>query len=285
MSASSGGDAVTKTPLRVSGVGTRKPSTPGLKWRRSRAFRHGLTSFLVIIVAWEIIGRFVLTNHVFAVPFSSVVEAAFKMWDSGELQTDIIASFTAVAYGMLLAIIFGVLLGVILGASTIIREYVEPVVTALYATPLVAIAPLLILWFGIGIASKIAVVFLMAVFPIAINTSSGILNTDPEFIEVARGFRANRAQIIGKVMVPAAIPFVVTGIRLAVGRAIVGVVVGEMFGARAGLGFLIFTAGQTFDTSSLFVGVITLSLIGMGLTLAIRAIEDRLSAWKPRAAE
>jgi ABC-type nitrate/sulfonate/bicarbonate transport system permease component len=270
---------------QAAGTDNRKTSTLALKWRKYRAFRHGLTSFLVIIAAWEIVGRFFLTNHVFAVPFSSVVEAAFRMWASGELQTDIAASFSAVAYGMLLAIIFGIALGVLLGASTLVREYVEPVVTALYSTPLVAIAPLLILWFGIGIASKIAVVFLMAVFPIAINACSGIVNTDPEFIEVARGFRANRAQIITKVMVPAAIPFVVTGIRLAVGRAIVGVVVGEMFGARAGLGFLIFTAGQTFDTSALFVGVITLSLIGMSLTLAIRACENRLSAWKPKVAE
>ncbi len=245
-----------------------------------RALRRGLTSFIILLVGWELIGRFVLTNQVFAVPFSAVVQSASEMWGRGELQTNIAASLTAVAYGMVLAMIIGILIGVAMGASTAFREYVEPLLTAFYATPLVAMAPILILWFGIGIASKIAVVFLMAIFPIAINTSAGIRNTDREYLEVAYAFRASRLQAVWKVMIPAAIPFVVTGLRLAVGRAIVGVVVGELFGARAGLGFLIFTAGQTFDTPSLFVGVITLAFIGMGLTLGIRAVEDRISGWK-----
>jgi NitT/TauT family transport system permease protein len=247
------------------------------------SFWRGLTSFAVLLAAWEIAGRFFLTNEVFAVPFSAVVEDAVHMLRTGELEVHIAASLTAVAYGMLLAVVVGVVLGVLLGASLTFREYVEPILTALYATPLVAMAPILILWFGIGIGSKIAVVFLMAVFPIAINTSAGIRGTDREFLEVAHAFGARQLDVILKVMIPAAVPFVVTGLRLAVGRAVVGVVVGELFGARAGLGFLIFTAGQTFDTPSLFVGVITLALIGMALTLGIRTIENRLSVWKGSA--
>ena len=266
------------TTTETGAVEARRPQ--GGRRINYRALRRGVTSFIVLLVGWELIGRFVLTNQVFAVPFSAVVQSAIEMWGRGELQTNIAASLTAVAYGMVLATIFGILIGVAMGASTTFREYVEPLLTAFYATPLVAMAPILILWFGIGIASKIAVVFLMAIFPIAINTSAGIRNTDREYLEVAYAFRASRLQAVRKVMIPAAIPFVVTGLRLAVGRAIVGVVVGELFGARAGLGFLIFTAGQTFDTPSLFVGVITLALIGMGLTLGIRAVEDRISGWK-----
>jgi ABC-type nitrate/sulfonate/bicarbonate transport system permease component len=261
------------------------PAARALHLLGRRSFRRGLVSFLVLIAAWEIVGRFFLTDRVFAVPFSAVVEAAWAMWNRGELQTNIAASLTAVAYGTVLAAVCGILIGVLLGASTTFREYVEPLFTALYATPLVAMAPILILWFGIGIGSKIAVVFLMAIFPIAINTATGIRSTDREYLEVAKSFGASKRRLITKVMIPAAVPFVVTGLRLAVGKAIVGVVVGELFGARAGLGFLIFTAGQTFDTPGLFVGVITLALIGMFLTMGIRAIEDRLPGWKAQEQE
>ena len=242
--------------------------------------RRSITSLIVILIAWELLGRYVLTNRLFFVPISSVAVAAVQMWQAGTLQTDIIASFSAVGYGMALAIVAGIAIGILSGASQAFREYTDAIISALYATPLVAIAPILILWFGIGPPSKIAVVFLMAIFPILINTAAGVRNTDVSYIEVARSFGATRAQIIWKVMIPAAVPFVVTGIRLAIGRAIVGVVVGELFGARAGLGFLIFTAGQTFDVPQLFVGVITLAVLGMVLTFGMKWIENWIARWR-----
>jgi NitT/TauT family transport system permease protein len=249
-------------------------------WLQKRTTRRSFISVLVFMAAWELTGRFVLTDPLFFAPLSAVVEAGFTLWHSGELQRDIIASFSAVAYGMILAIIFGIIIGVLSGASGTFREYTDSFFTGLYATPLVAVAPILILWFGIGIASKIAVVFLMAIFPILISTAAGIANADPAFIEVARSFGASRLQIIRKVMIPAAVPFVITGIRLAIGRAIVGVVVGELFGARAGLGFLIFTSGQTFDVPALFLGVLLLALAGVALTSAMKWVEGRVAGWR-----
>ncbi len=248
----------------------------------NRGLRRGIISFVVLLAAWELAGRYLVQDQVFAVPFSAVLKAAWAMWERGDLQTNIAASLTAVAYGMALATVAGITIGVLLGISTAFREYVDPVFTALYSTPLVAMAPILILWFGIGLGSKVAVVFLMAIFPIAINTATGIRGTDREYLEVAKSFGASRRRLVTTVMIPAAVPFVVTGLRLAVGKAIVGVVVGELFGARAGLGFLIFTAGQTFDTPGLFVGVITLALIGMLLTLGVRAIEEQLPGYTAR---
>jgi len=246
-------------------------------WLQRRTTRRTIISVVVVMAAWEITGRFIVTNSLFFAPLSSVIGAAFTLWHSGELQKDIIASFSAVVYGMALAIVIGIVIGVLSGASRGFREYTDAFVTGLYATPLVAVAPILILWFGIGIASKIAVVFLMAVFPILISTAAGIRNTDASYIEVARSFGASRLQIIRKVMIPAAVPFVITGIRLAIGRAIVGVVVGELFGARAGLGFLIFTSGQTFDVPSLFLGVLILALAGVALTSGMKWIENRVA--------
>jgi NitT/TauT family transport system permease protein len=277
-------DAVLAQPEQVRAQASRRVARV-LFSPKGRAFRRSLTSFVVLLIAWELLGRFVITDRLFFVPFSMVAEAAITMWQSGELQQHIIASFSAVLYGTALALVFGVIIGILTGASRAFREYTEGVLTVLYATPLVAIAPILILWFGVGVASKIAVVFLMAIFPIAINTGAGIRNTDPAYLEVARSFGASRSDVIRKVMIPAAIPFLLTGIRLAIGRAVVGVVVGELFGAREGLGFLIFTSGQTFDVPALFVGVITLAVGGLLLTYAAKWIEDRASRWKPLTAE
>jgi len=247
---------------------------------RPRIWRP-LISLVVLLVGWELIGRFVLTNQLFFVPLSDVIATLVRLAASGELQRHIGASFKAIGYGMALAVAIGITFGIALGASRTVSDYTEVYLNALYATPLVAIAPLLILWLGIGVASKVAVVFLMAVFPIIISTASGVRNVDNHYLEVARAFGATPRQLVAKVLVPAALPFVLTGIRLAVGRAIVGVVVGELFGANAGLGFLIYTSGQTFDVAALFVGILCLAVAGVTLTAAVQRLEHSLVRWKP----
>lgn len=247
--------------------------------------RRSLISLIAVIVGWELIGRYVLSNPLFFVPLSDVIAALVRLWQSGELQTHIAASFRAIAYGMALSIIFGVAFGILMGASRTVADYTETYVNALYAMPLVAIAPLLILWLGIGVASKVGVVFLISVFPILISTASGVRNVDKHYLDVARAFGATPGQIVKKVLVPAALPFVLTGIRLAIGRAIVGVVVGELFGANAGLGYLIYTSGQTFDVPSLFAGLLCLAFAGVGLTWLLQKIEGRLVRWKPAPLE
>jgi NitT/TauT family transport system permease protein len=244
-----------------------------------------LISLVVVLLAWELLGRFVLTNRLFFVPVSSVAEALVSMAADGTLLLHISASFRSVLFGMALAIVVGVAFGVLLGTSRTVSDYTEVYLNALYATPLVAIAPLLILWLGIGIASKIAVVFLISVFPIVISTASGVRNVDRHFIDVARAFGGKRRQIVAKVLMPAALPFLLTGIRLAIGRAIVGVVVGELFGANAGLGYLIYTSGQTFDVPALFAGIVCLAFGGVSLTWALQALERRVVRWKPAALE
>ena len=248
-----------------------------LRWR---AWRRPLTTLVILLVGWELIGRYVLTNPLFFAPLSQVALSAIELWRTGELQTHIWVSFSELVEGVAVAIIFGVAAGVGIGISQRTREYVEVYITALYATPLVAVTPLLILWLGIGVVSKAAVVFLTAVFPILINTASGVRATDAQLIEVAQSFCATRRQIITEVMLPASVPFMLTGIRLGIGRGIVGVVVGELFGARAGLGYLIFTAGQTFDVPALFVGILTLAIMGVGLTLAAELVERRALRWR-----
>jgi NitT/TauT family transport system permease protein len=256
-----------------------------LRFASRPRFWRPLISLAIVLISWELLGRYVLTNKLFFVPLSDVIAATIDLARKGELQHHFAASFTAIFYGMLLAAAVGITFGILIGASSKVADYTEVYLNALYATPLVAIAPLLILWLGIGIGSKIAVVFLISVFPIVISTASGVRNVDAHYLEVARAFGGRQHQIVGKVMIPAALPFVLTGIRLAIGRAIVGVVVGELFGANAGLGYLIFVSGQTFDVPTLFSAVLCLAAAGVFLTWLVQKLERGLVRWKPAVAE
>ena len=150
----------------------------------------------------------------------------------------------------------------------------------LYATPIIALGPLFILWLGIGVASKIAIVFLTAVFPILINTIAGLTATDRTLVDVARSFGATQAQINLKIRIPAAMPFITAGLRLSVARALVGVVVAELFGARAGLGFLILTSAQNFDTAALFLGVIIFAIAGVVSVSLLKRIETFFESYR-----
>jgi ABC-type nitrate/sulfonate/bicarbonate transport system permease component len=272
------------------GEASAPPAAASVRRRITRALTRprlwrSLISLVIVLGGWELVGQYVLTNKLFFVPLSDVLRAIVELWQKGELQRHIGASFKAIGYGMALAGVVGVSFGIVMGASRTFADYTEVYLNALYSTPLVAIAPLLILWLGIGIASKIAVVFLISVFPIVISTASGVRNVEHHYIDVARAFGAVRNQIVAKVMIPAALPFVLTGIRLAIGRAIVGVVVGELFGANAGLGYLIYTSGQTFDVPSLFAGVLCLAFAGVSLTWLLQKLETRLVRWKPAPLE
>jgi NitT/TauT family transport system permease protein len=155
----------------------------------------------------------------------------------------------------------------------------------LYATPVIALGPLFVLWLGIGVGSKIAIIFLTSVFPILINTIVGLTTTDRNLIEVARAYGASERQIFTKIRLPSATPFVIAGLRLGVARALVGVVVAELFGARAGLGFMILGSAQNFDTAGLYVGVLILAVAGIVSVELLKALERRLAPWRVEEAD
>jgi ABC-type nitrate/sulfonate/bicarbonate transport system permease component len=239
-----------------------------------------IVSFAIAIALWELCARLFVANNLFFAPLSAVAVRAVELWSTGELQTDIWVSFVEFAGGFLLSVIVGILLGIVLAGSTLVRGVVDPWISMLYATPIIALGPLFILWLGIGVASKIAIVFLTAVFPILINTVTGLTNTDRTLIEVARSFGADPWQIYAKIRLPAALPFIIAGLRLSVARALVGVVVAELFGARAGLGFLILNSAQAFDTAGLFVGVLVLAFAGVVSVELLKWLELKLAPWR-----
>ena len=221
-----------------------------------------------------------LTSKLMFAPFSSVLLEFGKLWSTGELQQHMLASFTALGLGFAIATLVGIAIGSLIAVSDAVREHIDPLINALYATPLVALSPILILALGIGPASKIAIVFLMAVFPILINTTAGIRSADEGLIEAARAFAASKGQIFRHVLLPSALPFVIAGLRLGVGRGLVGIVIGELFGAREGLGYLIAVSGQTFDIPAMFVGVFVLAVAGVVGVAAFQYLERRIAPWR-----
>jgi NitT/TauT family transport system permease protein len=227
-----------------------------------------------------VIGRTVLTSKLMFAPFSAVMVAFAALWASGELQRHMLVSFTALGLGFALAAAVGIAVGSVIALSRTFREHVEPLINALYATPLIALSPILILALGIGPASKIAIVFLMAVFPILINTSAGILSAEEHLIEAARSFSASRAQIFRHVLLPSSLPFIVAGLRLGIGKGLVGIFIGELFGSREGLGYLISVSGQTFDVPGMFVGVLILAGAGMLSGALLEYVERRIAPWR-----
>ncbi len=229
---------------------------------------------------WEILARTVLTNRLVIVPFSTVLDTMWALARTGEFWKNVYVSLAEFFIGFSLAAIIGTFLGFLTGTSTRTREYLEPLVSALYATPLVALIPFYIIVFGIHMTSKVALVFTIAVFPIMISTQAGILSVERNLLEVASSFRASRLQIFFKVQIPASIPFIISGLRLGVGRALTGVVVGELFFATAGLGFMISIAAQTFDTPRVLLGVFIFSLAGVLAVGLLQNIERRMAPWR-----
>jgi ABC-type nitrate/sulfonate/bicarbonate transport system permease component len=199
----------------------------------------------------------------------------------GRLRSDMRYSGLNFVLGFAMALVLGVVLGVIIGWYRKVEMVLNPFVSSLYAIPRVAMIPLIIIWFGIGIWSKVFIVFMTAFFPILINTIGGIRATDPDLLRAARAFCASDWQIFKTLAVPGAVPFILTGVRQGVALGLIGVVVGEMFGGSEGIGFMVAYGSQTFDTAQLFVGVMVIAFAGILLTWLTERLERHFSRWRP----
>jgi NitT/TauT family transport system permease protein len=246
------------------------------------AGRHGnLVRFMSValtLLAWEWYGRGV--DPVFLSYPTAILAAVPAMLATGELQRAFVSSVLGLAIGLAAAISLGTLFGLLMGRYRLIDQLLDVQINALYATPNVALIPLLILWFGLGLLSKVVIIFLAGFFPIIVNTYSGVRNVSRGLVEVALAEGASEAQIFTKIVIPASLPFITTGVRLAMGRAVVGMVVAELFTAVSGLGGAIITYGNAFKTDKLFVIIILLALLGLFLTESVRHLERWLAPWK-----
>jgi ABC-type nitrate/sulfonate/bicarbonate transport system permease component len=243
----------------------------------------GAASVATFLILWELVGNtFQLINPMFMSAPSLIWKAAVQLFGSGEIYNDLYVSGVELFWGYALSVLVAIPFGIMVGWYKKMSYIFDPFINAMNATPRVALLPLVIIWLGIGILSKVGIIFLGAVFPIMINTRDGVKTTPYNLLTAARSFGASEWLLFKSVVLPSTIPFILSGLRLGLGRAIVGVMVGELYAATAGIGFMITVAGATFQTDKVFVGVLIFALTGMiGMELLTR-VEGRFSKWRPK---
>ncbi len=257
----------------------------------------GLATAALLLVVWEGLGRgwwadllapllgrgadALRLKPIFVSSPSAVLKAAWSLFvTTGNIWPHLATSALELALGLAGAILIGVPLGLVCGRYRLLSYAVAPFVSALNATPQIALLPLVVLWVGTGLAARVFIIFLLAVLPLFISAYAAVRTTEPRLLTVARSFAASEAFVFRSVIVPSAVPFLLAGLRLAVGRAMIGIVVGELTGAAKGVGFMINRAGSLFDTDVVFVGVLTIVAAGLALTVAIRRLERAVGVWR-----
>ena len=235
-------------------------------------------SLVIILVLWEWYGR--RTNPILFTYPTAIAHAALDMLADGSLLKALGQSLYVLAVGFVLGTLSGGVLGVLTGRSRVAAALLDIPVTALYATPMVALVPILVLWFGFGTSAKIMVVLLFTIFPVLINTMRGVREVDPRLVEVARAFCSTEYRLWIDLVLPSALPFMMTGIRLAIGRALIAVIVAEFYTAIAGLGYLIVSNAHAFQTARVFVPVVLLMILGVVTTGLLEVAEARLAPWR-----
>jgi ABC-type nitrate/sulfonate/bicarbonate transport system permease component len=237
----------------------------------------------IFLIIWELAGNvYQWINPMFMSSPSLIFKAAVQLFASGEIYHDLYVSGIELLGGYFLAVAVAIPFGIMVGWYKRMSYVFDPFINAMNATPRVALLPLVIIWLGIGILSKVGIIFLGAVFSVLINTRDGVKTTPVNLLNAARSFGASEWMVFKTVVIPSTIPFILTGLRLAVGRALVGVLVGELYAATAGIGFMITVAGATFQTDKVFVGVLIFALSGMiGMELLTK-LERRFDKWRPQ---
>jgi len=235
-------------------------------------------SLAVGIALWEVAGR--STSAAFMVPFSATLVRLWELIVAGEFLGQLAESAKLFFTGFVLALLVGIPLGMLLARVRALRIGIEPYLMLVYATPLVALIPFILSMMGFGFAPKVLVVFLFAVFPVLYNTVEGARSIKPEMIEVAHSFRSGEWALWREVMLPYTLPYTMTGVRQAIGRALVGMVAAEFFLSSTGLGQLIMGASQNFDTGGVFASIFVIGLIGVGLMRVGLMIERHFARWR-----
>jgi NitT/TauT family transport system permease protein len=242
-----------------------------------------VVSLAVVLTLWEVLG-----SHIDPVLFtkpSLIAVAAVQMIVSGELWNYLAPSLVVLAIGLSLAAVIGIAVGLVLARFWVVDVALGVYITFLYSIPSVALVPLIVLWAGYETTAKVIILFMFAFFPMAINTYQGVKNVDPKLVEVGRAFRCSERQLWANVILPGALPFIVTGLRLAVGRGLIGMVLADLYTAISGVGYLIVRTASTYQVDRMFVPIVTLGLLGVTLTALLRLLERQVAPWTLAAEE
>ena len=242
----------------------------------------GTLSVVLALTAWQLVANARIYSVLFLPGPWDVAQAFVKLFQSDDIWLDIGTSGAEMGIGYGMAVVVGLAVGLLMGWYTRFQFALDPFVNFFYSTPRIVLIPLFILWWGIEMQPKIAVIFLGALFPIIINTMAGVRNTEAALLRVARSFGASDALIFRRVVLPGSVPFILTGFRLGIGHALTGVVVAELIAAKHGVGQLIAISSQTFQTPKMLAGVILIACTGMLLTTILQRIENRFQSWRPQ---
>ena len=250
----------------------RRPMSPARRWTLR------IASVAAILIAWQVYGGSI--NPILLSDPSAVAVAFVDMVRDGSLGHALASSLEVLGLGFLFGAVAGVLIGLAAGRSETVAALIDLPVNALYAVPAVALVPVIVLWFGFAVTTKTIVVFLFVVFPVLINTTRGVREVDPELVEVARSFCSSERRMWFDLILPSALPFIVTGLRLAIGRALIGVIVAEYYTSLSGLGDLITTNASNFQTARMFVPIVVIALLGVIFTALLELAERSLVQWR-----
>ena len=245
-------------------------------------FGTNFFSLLSLALLWEVMGR--AMDSTLIPPLSQIGAAWWKLLSSGKLLSNLSMSLTTLVTGFCLAVLIGVVVGLLMGRFRAVEHFLDLYVNALMSAPSTAFVPVLILWFGLGVESRVAVVFLFAVFVIIINTMTGVKQVDTVLLEMARSFGAREKEIFFMIILPAALPAIMAGLRLGMGRAVKGMVTAEMLLTLTGIGAMIMQYGSSFATDSLFAVIFTVLLIALLTMKAVQWLDRRLTGWKAEIA-
>jgi sulfonate transport system permease protein len=236
-----------------------------------------VVSLAIALTLWEVAARNV--DPVLFTSPTKVAAAAYHMILSGELWTYLWPSLVVLAIGFALAVVFGIAIGLLLARFWVLDVALNVYITFLYSIPSVALVPLIVLWAGFETTAKVIILFLFAFFPMVINTYQGVKSVDPKLLEVGRAFRCSEGQLWANIVLPAALPFIVTGLRLALGRALIGMVLADLYTAISGIGYLIVRTASTYQVDKMFVPIVTLGLLGVTFTGLLRLAERYVAPW------
>jgi ABC-type nitrate/sulfonate/bicarbonate transport system permease component len=270
------------SPVSLDGIGedrarAQKVAAGRRRRRQLQEIAIRLGSLAVVLTLWQVFGAKV-DPVLFTTP-SAIAAAAVTMIGSGELWNYLAPSLVVLLLGLSTAAVVGIAIGLLLARFWVLDVALGVYITFLYSTPTVALVPLIVLWAGFETTAKVIILFLFAFFPMAINTYQGVKNVDPRLIEVGRAFRCSEGQLWINIVLPAALPFIVTGLRLAVGRGLIGMVLADLYTAISGIGYLIVRTASTYQVDKMFVPIVTLGILGVTLTALLRVLEIKVAPW------
>jgi NitT/TauT family transport system permease protein len=251
-----------------------------LFYERNRRFVVGTIAILLSLIVWQIVGQTnLIRSDLISYP-SEVVETLIKMASTGELGSNAVVSLQEFVEGFFPAVVAGVALGVALALSKRLRYLLDPLLIAIYQAPVIAFIPILVVWFGVGTYSKVVMVFISAIFPVMINTTTGVSEIAEPWTRAVRAFGASKWEVVTKAILPGSLPAIMAGVRLGLGRAIVILIAGEMYVSVMGIGRLVQVYSSAARAAEIIVLVVVISTFGFLCVSFVRWLEDKLGPWR-----